>query len=97
MELYADTMFTVHAVRWIRQLVAQPHTARRYLYFFDHDLSFNQGGPAPGMHHGDDVLFEFEPISESFALVGKTGPFTPEEEKLSSDFLALLTDFARTG
>ncbi|XP_025083553.1 cholinesterase 2-like isoform X2 [Pomacea canaliculata] len=97
MELYADTMFTVHAVRWIRQLVTQPHTARRYLYFFDHDLSFNQGGPAPGMHHGDDVLFEFEPISESFALVGKTGPFTPEEEKLSSDFLALLTDFARTG
>ncbi|XP_025083564.1 cocaine esterase-like [Pomacea canaliculata] len=49
------------------------------------------------MHHGDDVLFEFEAITQSPVLVGKTGPFTPEEEKLSSDFLAILTDFARTG
>lgn len=92
-----DALFSAPSMMWIRTLAVQPHTSKRYLYWLNQNLSFNWGGPVPGTHHADDLLLEFEFLTESMLFSGKTGPLTPEEEKLSSDFVAMLADFARTG
>lgn len=97
LQVYGDALISAPCLAWIRTLADQPHTGGRYLYWLNHDLSFNRAYPVQGTHHGDELLLEFDLISDAMCFTSKRGPLTPEEEKLSSDFVSMLADFAKTG
>ncbi|KAK7496738.1 hypothetical protein BaRGS_00011947 [Batillaria attramentaria] len=102
LNLYSDPLMLAPIVNWTRTLAAQePRTGSRYMYLLDHAFDFNNYGPAPGSHHGDDLVLEWEFLVPEggmniLTMMNKTH-LTKEEEGLSDLFVDIVTTFAKTG
>ncbi|KAK7103717.1 hypothetical protein V1264_018565 [Littorina saxatilis] len=100
-DLYGDCLMVAPVFEWTRYLADSPHTSNRYLYVMDHPFDFNNQGPYPGAHHGDELVMLFDyntqiQYSNFMKMFNKTA-LTPGELPVGDTFVQIVTTFAKTG
>lgn len=100
LRMQGDVLFYAPCIQMVRYLATLPRAGALFLYSFDHDANFNKDGLAQGMHHGDDLFYEFDLLSSpsyNIYFSNKSLGISKEEEPMFDLFVKILTDFAKTG
>ncbi|KAK7476543.1 hypothetical protein BaRGS_00032223 [Batillaria attramentaria] len=101
-DIFSDISFVVpmasmlrslsNSTATIQTLVPGSDVGSTYLYLFDHYPSSQETKLLRGMSHGSDLQYEFDDVTFS-----SVDTFTSVDVQLRDSFVAMVTEFAKTG